>query len=311
MIWICYATELGLILMRWRATRIAPHTATLVIDALAVAVPMLAVALPSGSPDSGIFCAIWLLKPLRDLAAFRLVLRVIGNEAHNLFGVLSIFAIILFFASIAAFLLERSVQPDAFGSIPQAMWWAITTLTTTGYGDKIPQTLAGRMLAGFVMMCGIGVFALWAGILATGFAEELRRRDFTMVWQLVARVPLFADLPHRDLAEIVKALKPRRASAGATIVQKGDVGTEMFFILEGSVQVVGADPPVLLGPGDYFGEMSLVSGQPRLATIVATAPTALLVLHIADFEVLIDRNATVAESIRRTDADRRKAHAGV
>ncbi|MGO8565427.1 potassium channel family protein, partial [Rhizobium ruizarguesonis] len=60
--------------------------------------------------------------------------------------------------------------------IPQAMWWAVVTLSTTGYGDEIPQSLAGRVLAGLVMMIGIGIFALWAGILATGFYEDVRRQ---------------------------------------------------------------------------------------------------------------------------------------
>ncbi|MGO6726453.1 cyclic nucleotide-gated potassium channel, partial [Rhizobium ruizarguesonis] len=114
-----------------------------------------------------------------------------------------------------------------------AMWWAVVTLSTTGYGDEIPQSLAGRVLAGLVMMSGIGIFALWAGILATGFYEEVRRQDFVRNWQLVAAVPLFQKLGSAALIEIVRALRPRIVPAGAVICRKGDVGDQMFFIVEG------------------------------------------------------------------------------
>ena len=76
----------------------------------------------------------------------------------------------------------------------------------------IPQSFAGRVLAGAVMMSGIGIFALWAGILATGFYQEVRREDFVRNWQLVAAVPLFQKLGPAVLVEIVRAL---RASHGA------------------------------------------------------------------------------------------------
>ena len=307
-IWTAYAVQLGVGLLD-RRTSLMANGPTLIVDLLAVGVPMLALFLPADSMDASIFCSVWIAKPLRDLGAFRLVLRVLANEARNLFGVLSIFGIILFVAALIAYLFERAAQPETFGSIPRAMWWAVTTLTTTGYGDAIPHSPAGRMLAGLVMMCGIGVFALWAGILATGFAEELRRQDFTLVWQLVAGVPLFAQLPHRDLAEIVRALKPRKAQAGVVICRKGEMGNEMFFILEGKVQVAST-PPVDLGPGEYFGEMALVSGEPRSATVVAATPVSLLALHISDFQLLIDRDTTLADSIRHTAEERRRAHPG-
>ncbi|MGO7939487.1 potassium channel family protein, partial [Rhizobium ruizarguesonis] len=118
--------------------------------------------------DRNLYCAIWLLKPLRDSTFFRLLAKVVANESRNLLGVTSVFGIVLFGAALAGYIIERDVQPDRFGSIPQAMWWAVVTLSTTGYGDEIPQSLAGRVLAGLVMMSGIGIFALWAGILATG-----------------------------------------------------------------------------------------------------------------------------------------------
>jgi voltage-gated potassium channel len=307
LIWLAYAFQLGLGLLNRPGP--AAQGPTLFVDVLSVGIPMIALILPMGTIDASIFCSVWVAKPLRGLTAFRLVARVLANEARTLLGVMSIFGIILFLAATMAYIFEREAQPVAFGSIPRAMWWAITTLTTTGYGDTIPQSAPGRIVAGIVMMCGIGVFALWAGILATGFAEELRRQDFTLVWQLVSDVSLFAELPHRDLAEIVRALKPRRAQAGSVICRKGQVGSEMYFILEGKVQVASATP-VTLGPGEYFGEMALVSGEPRFATVTAATPVSLLVLHVSDFQLLIDRDTTLADNIRRTAEERRRAQPG-
>ena len=63
------------------------------------------------------------------------------------------------------------------------------TLTTVGYGDEVPVTALGRLLAGGVMLCGIGICALWTAILVTGFSHEMRRSEFLRTWDLVARVP--------------------------------------------------------------------------------------------------------------------------
>ena len=232
--------------------------------------------------------------------------RVLTNEARNLLGVAAIFCMLLFTAALAGHVLERGAQPETFGSIPKAMWWAVVTLSTTGYGDAIPQSFAARVLAGLVMMSGIGVFALWAGILATGFAEEVRRQDFVRKWQLVAAVPLFRKLGPSELVEIVRALRPRTVPAGAVICRKGERGDQMFFIVEGRVSVA-AVTPVELGPGEFFGEMALVSGEPRSATVTAATAVSLLSLHSPDFQVLSSRSPEIAEIIRQTAQERRGA----
>jgi len=111
------------------------------------------------------------------------------------------------------------------------------TLTTTGYGDVIPQTAAGRVLAGTVMLSGIFVFALWAGILATGFAEETRRRDFLRTWDLVAKVPFFHDIGSSTIADAAGLLRPRDYPAGAIIMRRGEHGDCMYFVASGEVQI--------------------------------------------------------------------------
>ena len=75
------------------------------------------------------------------------------------------------------FYVERAAQPDKFSSIPAAMWWSIITVTTVGYGDVAPITPLGRLLAGVIALLGIGIFALPAGILGSGFMEQVARRQ--------------------------------------------------------------------------------------------------------------------------------------
>ena len=91
-----------------------------------------------------------------------------------------------------AFPRTRRPADQTFGSVPAALWWAVVTLTTTGYGDVVPVTPLGRLVAALVMISGLGVFGLWTGILATGFAAETRRDNFLKTWESVSKVPFFA-----------------------------------------------------------------------------------------------------------------------
>jgi len=117
-----------------------------------------------------------LIKLTRYSVAFDLLRDVIKEEAESLFVSVMLMFIILIFASVGIFIFEHEVQPDAFGSIPKAMWWAIVTLTTVGYGDVTPITVQGRIFATFITIAGVGLVSLPAGIIASGFTEQLRLR---------------------------------------------------------------------------------------------------------------------------------------
>lgn len=216
------------------------------------------------------------------------------------------FGIVLLAAASLAYLLERDAQPELFGSIPQSLWWAIVTLTTTGYGDVTPVTPAGRILAGFVMVSGILVFALWAGILASGYADELRRREFLRTWDLVAKVPFFKNVGASVIADVARLLRARDYPARAVIVRRGERGDCMYFIASGEVEVRLRPETVRLGPGEFFGEIALLTGGPRNATIVAVEPSTLLTLDIVDFRQLLGRQAELARIVNE-EAERRRA----
>jgi voltage-gated potassium channel len=138
-------------------------------------------------------------------------------------------------------------------------------------------------LAGVVMIGGIACFALWAGILATGFAQEVRRQSFLETWGLVARVPLFRDAGASTIADVTRLLRRRDVQRGQEIIRKGDPGDCMYFVVGGEVEIRVEPGPVRLGAGGFFGEMALVTGEPRMATVAALSPSTLLVLDVADF----------------------------
>ena len=99
----------------------------------------------------------------------------IGSRKKELFTVVAVLAVLLVLAASLMFFAEREAQPDKFASIPAAMWWSIITLTTVGYGDVAPVTVPGRVIAGFIAILGIGVFALPAGILGSSFLAQIER----------------------------------------------------------------------------------------------------------------------------------------
>lgn len=275
-----------------------------VIDLLAAAPVPVALVLGAPSETARLFGVLWALKLVRLNPALELLIRVLRNERQPLASVAMAFVVVVLFAATGAFLAEHAAQPGSFASVPDALWWAVTTITTTGYGDKVPMSFAGRVLAGTVMVAGIGLFALWAGILASGFAQELRRRDFLESWNLVAQLPLFRDLGAPALSAIARLLKVESYPREAVIVRQGQPGDSMYFVAEGAVEVQARTARIRLGPGQFFGEMALITGEPRNATVVALLPARLLRLDVVEFRGLaVDQpdllRAIEAESARR------------
>ena len=255
--------------------------------------------------EAEMFGVLWVFKLARYSQGLAVLWRVIRLEAEPVVGVLFAFLVVLLCAAVLAHLLEGAAQPAAFGTVPEALWWTIVTLTTTGYGDATPVTLPGRMLAGLVMMCGIIVFALWAGILATGFSQEMRRRAFLKTWDLVARVPLFQNVGVTVIADVAQRLRVREVGAGSVVVRRGEVGDCMYFIVNGDVEVQATPATSFhLKDGDFFGELALITGAPRSATVVATTASQLLMLDIADFRDLAARYPDLTAAIHR-EAERR------
>jgi voltage-gated potassium channel len=155
------------------------------------------------------------------------------------------------------------------------------------------------------MLLGIAMFAVPAGILATGFATEIRRRDFVVTWNAVARVPLFSGLDATRIAAIARLLKPQIVPERQVIVRRGEPADAMFFIMEGEVEVE-IEPPVKLGKGQFFGEVGLLLDTARNATVEALRECRLLVLDRADFQRLMHQHPDLKARIEAIAAERMK-----
>jgi len=111
----------------------------------------------------------------RFTGAMTLLAEAARSRMFELLLSLCVGLVLLVISSTMIYLAEAQVQPAAFGSIPRAMWWAIVTLTTVGYGDVYPITVVGKMFAGLTAVMGIGLIAMPTGILAAAVSDAIRR----------------------------------------------------------------------------------------------------------------------------------------
>ncbi|MBU0660740.1 ion transporter [Patescibacteria group bacterium] len=118
-----------------------------------------------------------ILKLGRYSESWGLIFRVVKKKKEEIFTTAFVGFVLLLIVSTIIYFLESHIQPEAFGSIPKAMWWGIVTLTTVGYGDVAPITAAGKLFGGITALFGVGMYVLPAAILASGFHEEIRERQ--------------------------------------------------------------------------------------------------------------------------------------
>lgn len=123
-----------------------------------------------------LFRLVRIFKMGRYSSAFNMIMRVVSKRREELLVILTIVFVLLILASSLMYYVEHEAQPEAFRSIPDTMWWGVATLTTVGYGDVYPITPLGRLLAAFIAILGVGIFALPAGIIASGFDSEIKEK---------------------------------------------------------------------------------------------------------------------------------------
>ena len=288
----------------WQARFSYAVSALGIIDLVAILPFFTDLLLPLNQDWLRVLRLLRLLKLARYVTALGLLAAVIRNESRPLFATLMVLVVLLVLNSGVMFVLERETQPKVFASIPHTLWWAIVTMASVGYGDMAPITLWGKVFGGFVMILGIAMFAVPAGILATGFAAEIRKRDFVVTWQTVAKVPLFAGLDAARIAEIARLLKREVVPANYVIVRRGERADAMFFIMSGEVEVDIPPTPLRLGRGHYFGEIALLRDTARTATVTAVSECQLLALEATDFRRLLEAHPDLKESISKVAEQR-------
>jgi voltage-gated potassium channel len=260
-----------------------------------------AVALAAGDRHAlMLFGMLPFMKLVRYSPALRSLLSALHAERRTLFGCLVILTgAVLLFATLL-YAIERNVQPDKFGTIPQAMWWAIVTLGTVGYGDVVPVTPLGKVVSVFAIVVGFAMIALPVAIVSRAFTDEVRRRDFIVTWAMLARVPLFAHLGASEIIDVMRLLRAQAIEAGEVLVRRGDPASSMYFITAGEVEIELPNQRVRLSNGAFFGEIALLHRTKRSGTVTALRKTKLLALDAQDFHALIERLPDLAAHVKDT-----------
>ena len=171
-----------------------------------------------------LFRLLRLMKIARYSPALSTLIEVVKAERRALLGTLLLIVCIMVISAYLIYIIEGPVQPDKFGSLPSALYWSVTTLTTTGYGDITPVTALGRLVAGITMMFGLALFALPVGIVATNFVTEIHRRDFVVTWSMISHLPLFEGFSAAAISDVMNVLRSRMVREHAQLTLAGGRG---------------------------------------------------------------------------------------
>ncbi|MGD0192970.1 MAG: cyclic nucleotide-gated ion channel [Rhizomicrobium sp.] len=225
-----------------------------------------------------IFRLFRLVKLARYSPALPALLGVLYTERSALFASMILTMSIMCVSAALMVYVEGAAQPKVLGTLPDGMYWAITTLTTVGYGDVVPVTPIGKFIAGVTMVIGLLLFALPIGIIANGFVNDLHRRQFAITWSMLKRQPLFFNFDVAELSEILDAMSSKLVREHTQIAIAGQSATTFFMIASGSARVEQDDGEYELGPGDVFGEEALQVTNTYRRSVVAGGEMRLLLL---------------------------------
>jgi len=275
------------------------------IDLLAVAPLWLAIFGIVDVKGLMVFRMVRILKLIRYSSGMNSLMDVLWAERRALGACFIILVCCTVISATLMHMLEGEIQHDKFGTIPDAMWWSLVTLTTIGYGDVVPLTGVGKLVAAGTIIGGLIMIALPVGIIAHAFSDVIHRRDFVITWSMIAQVPAFSHLKAENIAEIMGLLRARRYEKGEVIVRRGDQAHAMYFVASGTIEVVLADKhKIQLSAGQFFGEQALLSRTKRSGTARACTRAKLLVLDAIDLELLMEREPGIASHIRRIASQR-------
>ena len=239
-----------------------------------------------------------LLKIARYSQAMPALLGVLYAERRALFGAFILLVFTVCVSGEIMHVIEGHAQPNTFGTLPGGMYWAITTLTTVGYGDETPITWGGKLFAGVTMVTGLVIFALPVGIIATGFVNGLHKREFSITWSMVKRQPLFDGFE-------MEATRQMLDTMGATVVQDhtritvaGQNANMFYLIISGKAHAEDESGAFDLEAGDVIGEESLNDNASYARTVWARTEMRMMNLLGEDLRRLARKYPLLAQRIR-------------
>jgi voltage-gated potassium channel len=168
-------------------------------------------------------------------------------------------------------------------------------------------TPLGRIVAGGAALLSLATIAFPTAILGAGFVREMQQQDFLARASMVACVPLFRHLPPAQLAEITALLHQRNLPPRYTVIRRGEHPEAMYFIDQGRVVMRLGERRVVLGPGSFFGELALLEGRPREATVITLTACRLLELDAGDFHRLIGGDPELRRNLLAEARERARA----
>jgi voltage-gated potassium channel len=171
-----------------------------------------------------------------------------------------------------------------------------------GYGDKVPITALGKLIAGITAIFGLGLFALPVGIIASGFMGEIHRRDFVVTTAMLSRIPVFANLDTEVLGELMIVLRSQVVTEHMPVVEAGENALAMYFIVSGQAKAEGGARSAILNPGEFFGGDAVLNSQPHDTTIFAHTPMRLLALSRQDMIILLRKFPKLKRHLERASA---------
>ncbi len=239
-----------------------------------------------------------LLKIARYSQAMPALLGVLYAERRALFGA---FILLIFTVCVTAevmHLIEGGAQPKTFGTLPGSMYWAITTLTTVGYGDETPITWAGKLWAGITMVTGLVLFALPVGIIATGFVNGLHKREFSITWSMVKRQPLFDGFEMEPTRQILDTMGASVVQDHTRITVEGHKADMFYLIISGKAHAEDENGTWDLEAGDMIGEEALNDHANYKRTIWARTEMRMMNLTGEDLRRLARKYPLLGQRIR-------------
>ncbi|MGX1307113.1 voltage-gated potassium channel [Amorphus suaedae] len=305
-------------LPHWKARLRYALTPAALIDAMVI-LPLAVAPFVAIDLSSFLFLrVVRLLKLFRYSSGMAALGEAVFAERRALLACTVILVAVVLISATSITHAERSAQPEIFGSIVKSLWWAVVTITTVGYGDAVPVTPLGRFIAVATMVVGFAFIALPTAILSSSFAEVIRRRDFTITWGMIGRVPAFASLDAATIVRIMPRLVARTYHAGDIVVHLHEAPADLHILVFGTLEGEPMPPdrqddeaeaagdvpadgaasdeppePVIFREGDMFGGPIVLTDLGTDGPVVATVTARLLILPEDDLRVIARRRPDI------------------
>lgn len=247
-----------------------------------------------------IFRLFRLLKLARYSQALQALLSVLLAERSALFASAILLVATVCFYGELMHLAEGRIQPHALGTMPEAMYWAITTLATVGYGDIVPVTAIGKFIAGATMVTGLALFALPVGIIANGFVTGLTRRRFAITWSMLRRQRLFHGFDVQALNVILEVPTASVVREHAQVVVEGREADTFYLVVAGTARSECGDSMIALGPGSMIGEEAHSHSASYHATVTAETDMRVIAFPADELRRLCRKYPLLKQRIERS-----------